>query len=232
MEKCEKIGKGGEGLPHGVVFKCRNKTGDVSIKKFVESEDDPIIKSNWAHANLGESDRGFRRKRSFTAGVRYCDHTVLRNWTRHPRGASTRRELERDILITKHQVIKLCDFGFAEILTSTITKGRRPVGEQLNSRWLRCRSGLQRGETQKPNTQRFASNLERTAPEISLGNSAAAPSQDYLHQKTTSACPSKPSDKPSGLAHRPHSVSSHHPPQIRFNARTMMPAHRHHWRCS
>lgn len=45
MERYEKIGKIGEGS-YGVVFKCRNKdTGQiVAIKKFVESEDDPIIK--------------------------------------------------------------------------------------------------------------------------------------------------------------------------------------------
>ena len=45
MEKYEKIGKIGEGS-YGVVFKCRNKETAqlVAIKKFVESEDDPLIK--------------------------------------------------------------------------------------------------------------------------------------------------------------------------------------------
>ena len=45
MEKYEKHGTIGEGA-YGVVFKCRNKeTGArVAIKKFVESEDDPLIK--------------------------------------------------------------------------------------------------------------------------------------------------------------------------------------------
>lgn len=45
MEKYEKISKIGEGS-YGVVFKCRNKdTGQIiAIKKFVETEDDPIIR--------------------------------------------------------------------------------------------------------------------------------------------------------------------------------------------
>lgn len=45
MEKYEKLSKIGEGS-YGVVYKCRNReTGSqVAIKKFVESEDDPLIK--------------------------------------------------------------------------------------------------------------------------------------------------------------------------------------------
>lgn len=45
MERYEKIGKLGEGS-YGLVFKCKNReTGQiVAIKKFVESDDDPIIR--------------------------------------------------------------------------------------------------------------------------------------------------------------------------------------------
>ena len=45
MEKYEKLCKIGEGA-YGVVFKCRHRdTGQVvAIKKFCESEDDPVIR--------------------------------------------------------------------------------------------------------------------------------------------------------------------------------------------
>lgn len=45
MEKYEKISKIGEGS-YGVVYKCRNRESGtlVAIKRFVESEDDPLIK--------------------------------------------------------------------------------------------------------------------------------------------------------------------------------------------
>ncbi|TMS21234.1 Cyclin-dependent kinase-like 1 [Larimichthys crocea] len=86
MEKYEKIGKIGEGS-YGVVFKCRNKdTGQiVAIKKFVESEDDPIIKKialreirmlkQLKHANLVNLIEVFRRKRKLHLVFEYCDHT-------------------------------------------------------------------------------------------------------------------------------------------------------------
>ncbi|RXN10526.1 mitogen-activated kinase kinase kinase kinase 5 [Labeo rohita] len=152
MEKYEKISKIGEGS-YGVVFKCRNRdTGQiVAIKKFVESEDDPIIKKialreirmlkQLKHPNLVNLIEVFRRKRKLHLVFEYCDHTVLNELDRYPRGVPEHMVksiiwqtlqavnfchkqncIHRDvkpenILITKHQVIKLCDFGFARILT-------------------------------------------------------------------------------------------------------------------
>ncbi|XP_075422431.1 cyclin-dependent kinase-like 4 [Ascaphus truei] len=152
MEKYEKLAKIGEGS-YGVVFKCRNKeTGQVvAIKKFVESEDDPIIKKialreirmlkQLKHNNLVNLLEVFRRKRKLHLVFEYCDHTVLNELEKHPSGVSDAMTknimrqilqavnfchkhncIHRDvkpenILLTKQGVIKLCDFGFARILT-------------------------------------------------------------------------------------------------------------------
>ncbi|XP_041432609.1 cyclin-dependent kinase-like 4 [Xenopus laevis] len=152
MEKYEKLAKIGEGS-YGVVFKCRSRETAqvVAIKKFVESEDDPVIKKialreirmlkQLKHNNLVNLLEVFRRKRKLHLVFEYCDHTVLNELEKHPNGvpdALTKnimwqilqavtfchknKCIHRDIkpeniLLTKQGVIKLCDFGFARILT-------------------------------------------------------------------------------------------------------------------
>uniref|UniRef100_A0A8D0L2P1 cyclin-dependent kinase n=1 Tax=Sphenodon punctatus TaxID=8508 RepID=A0A8D0L2P1_SPHPU len=130
MEKYEKIGKIGEGS-YGVVFKCRNKdTGQiVAIKKFLESEDDPVIKKialreirmlkQLKHPNLVNLLEVFRRKRKLHLVFEYCDHTILSTDSNiYVSVQCIHRDVKpENILITKHSVIKLCDFGFARILT-------------------------------------------------------------------------------------------------------------------
>ncbi|XP_005140992.1 cyclin-dependent kinase-like 1 [Melopsittacus undulatus] len=152
MERYEKLSKVGEGS-YGVVFKCRNKdTGQiVAIKKFLESEEDPVIRKialreigilkQLKHPNLVNLLEVFRRKRRLHLVFEYCDHTVLHELDKHPHGVPEHlvksiiwqtlqavnfchkhncihRDVKpENILITKHSVVKLCDFGFARILT-------------------------------------------------------------------------------------------------------------------
>ncbi|XP_022534793.1 cyclin-dependent kinase-like 1 isoform X2 [Astyanax mexicanus] len=157
MEKYEKLAKIGEGS-YGVVFKCRNRdTGQiVAIKKFVESEDDPVIKKialreirmlkQLKHVNLVNLLEVFRRKRRLHLVFEFCEQTVLNELDKHPKGVPEAQLksiiwqtlqavnfchknncIHRDvkpenILLTKTGIIKLCDFGFARILSDLIPR--------------------------------------------------------------------------------------------------------------
>ncbi|XP_054883876.1 cyclin-dependent kinase-like 1 isoform X2 [Poeciliopsis prolifica] len=168
MEKYEKLGKIGEGS-YGVVFKCRHReTGQiVAIKKFVESEDDPVIKKiaqretrmlKLKHVNLVNLLEVFRRKRRLHLVFEFCEQTVLNELDKHPQGVPEAQLksmvwqtlqavnfchkhncIHRDvkpenILLTKSGVIKLCDFGFARILTGP----EDDYTDYVATRWYRA----------------------------------------------------------------------------------------------
>ncbi|XP_021209266.1 cyclin-dependent kinase-like 1 isoform X5 [Bombyx mori] len=152
MERYEKLAKLGEGS-YGLVYKCRNRdTGEiVAVKKFVENEDDPLIRKialreirmlkNLKHPNLVNLIEVFRRKRKLHLVFEYCDHTVLHELEKYPAGcpellskqiiwqtlqgvAYCHRHncIHRDvkpenILLTSDGVVKLCDFGFARMIS-------------------------------------------------------------------------------------------------------------------
>ena len=97
MERYEKLSKIGEGS-YGQVYKCRARdTGSlVAIKKFMETEEDALIKKiamreirmlkNLKHPNLVNLIEVFRRKKKLHLVFEYCDKTVLNELEKHPKG--------------------------------------------------------------------------------------------------------------------------------------------------
>ncbi|XP_052265731.1 cyclin-dependent kinase-like 2 isoform X2 [Dreissena polymorpha] len=97
MEKYENQGLVGEGS-YGMVLKCRHKeTGQlVAIKKFLESEDDKMVKKialrevrmlkQLRHDNLVNLLEVFRRKKRLYLVFEFVDHTVLDELEKCPNG--------------------------------------------------------------------------------------------------------------------------------------------------
>ncbi|VDP21860.1 unnamed protein product [Echinostoma caproni] len=97
MDRYEKLTRIGEGA-YGVVFKCRHRdTGDiVAIKKFTDSEEDPVIHriamreirtlKQLKHPNLINLIEVFKRKRRLHLVFQYVDHTLLHELEQNPKG--------------------------------------------------------------------------------------------------------------------------------------------------
>ncbi|XP_052686755.1 cyclin-dependent kinase-like 2 isoform X5 [Crassostrea angulata] len=97
MEKYENLGLVGEGS-YGMVLKCRHKeTGQlVAIKKFLESEDDKMVKKialrevrmlkQLRHDHLVNLIEVFRRKKRLYLVFEFVDHTVLDELEKCPNG--------------------------------------------------------------------------------------------------------------------------------------------------
>jgi cyclin-dependent kinase-like len=117
MEKYERHATIGEGA-YGVVFKCRNKeTGvRVAIKKFFESEEDPIIKKIamreirmlklLKHPNLVNLVEVFKEKKRIHLVFEYVDHTVLDEMKKYPRGVP--EPLTKKIIYQTLQAVDFC----------------------------------------------------------------------------------------------------------------------------
>ncbi|XP_033104925.1 cyclin-dependent kinase-like 1 [Anneissia japonica] len=117
MDKYDKLGKIGEGS-YGVVFKCKRKDTRqiVAIKKFVESEDDPLIKKialrevrmlkQLKHENLVNLLEVFRRKRKLHLVFEYCEHTVLNELETHPNGVP--EDSYRRIIFQTLKAVNFC----------------------------------------------------------------------------------------------------------------------------
>lgn len=168
MERYERLARLGEGS-YGIVFQCRDRqTGKlVAVKKFQQTEDDPLIRKialreirllkNLKHPNLVNLIEVFRRKRKLHLVFEYCEHTLLHEMEKYPKGCPdittkqftwqilqgvaychrlgiVHRDVKpENILLTADGIIKLCDFGFARMLSPG-----ENYTEYVATRWYRA----------------------------------------------------------------------------------------------
>ncbi|TGZ75208.1 hypothetical protein CRM22_000518 [Opisthorchis felineus] len=117
MERYENLGLVGEGS-YGMVMKCKDRgTGQiVAIKKFIDTEDDKLVKKIAAreikmlkqlrHDNLVNLLDIFRRKRRLYLVFEFVDHTVLDDLEQHPKGLDEERT--RRILFQVLRGVEFC----------------------------------------------------------------------------------------------------------------------------
>ncbi|XP_065058145.1 cyclin-dependent kinase-like 2 [Rhopilema esculentum] len=116
MERYENLGLVGEGS-YGMVMKCRHKETNqlVAIKKFIESEDDKMVKKiamreirmlkQLHHSNLVNLLEVFRRKKRLFLVFEYVDRTVLDDLDKAPNGLD-----ETAVKKISYQVLRGLDF--------------------------------------------------------------------------------------------------------------------------
>jgi len=116
MERYENLGLVGEGS-YGMVMKCRHKETNqlVAIKKFIESEDDKMVKKialreirmlkQLHHSNLVNLLEVFRRKKRLFLVFEFVDRTVLDDLDKAPNGLD-----EVQVKKISYQVLRGLDF--------------------------------------------------------------------------------------------------------------------------
>ncbi|KAH0627055.1 hypothetical protein JD844_002425 [Phrynosoma platyrhinos] len=162
MEKYEILGLVGEGS-YGMVMKCRNKENGrvVAIKKFLESEDDKMVKKiamreikllkQLRHENLVNLLEVCKKKKRWYLVFEFVDHTVLDDLEMFPNGLDYNRVRKylfqiikgigfchshnpENILVSYSGIIKLCDFGFAR----TLAAPGEAYTDYVATRWYRA----------------------------------------------------------------------------------------------
>eukprot|EP01031_Cornospumella_fuschlensis_P030565 gene30565-36938_t len=143
MNKYEVLGVVGEGA-YGVVLKCRNKdtTEIVAIKKFKESEDDEVLKKTTLrevkilrmlrHNNIVCLKEAFKRQNKLFLVFEFADKNLLEVLEEQPSGLEP--ETVRNYIYQLTKTLKLCDFGFARV----ISKPNEELTDYVATRWYRA----------------------------------------------------------------------------------------------
>ncbi|GIY17127.1 cyclin-dependent kinase-like 1 [Caerostris darwini] len=183
MERYEKVSKIGEGS-YGVVFKCRSRENGqlVAIKKYVETEDDPLIKKialreirmlkQLKHPNLVNLIEVFRRKRKLHLVFEYCDHTVLDILEKHPKGVP--EQLTKRILWQTIQAINFCHQH------NCIHRDVKPENILLTKEGIvkLCDFGFARNLSPGENYTDYVATRWYRAPELLVGDTHYGPEVD------------------------------------------------------
>uniref|UniRef100_A0A4W4EL12 Cyclin-dependent kinase-like 2 n=1 Tax=Electrophorus electricus TaxID=8005 RepID=A0A4W4EL12_ELEEL len=146
MEKYEHLGLVGEGS-YGVVTKCRNReTGRiVAVKAF--SEKVRLLKQ-LRHENLVNLLEVWKKKKRWYLVFEFVECTVLDELEQildgldpspiafcHQHNIIHRDIKPENVLVSQHEVIKVCDFGFARTMSAV---AREVYTDYVATRWYRA----------------------------------------------------------------------------------------------